>query len=240
MITNQVDKQSYSGNGSNVNFAIPFTIVVNDINETGVILRDISDPASPIDTLLTYGAGQNYILTGSNPPTQPFNNNVQLAVAPTANQIVVVFRVMPLTQVLNMVANGFDYSNLNVVHDRIVAMAQVLLEVINRCPQLAIATQRTAPDYIPEPQANTILGYDANKKLTLLASDQGGTISGVASLNGLQGLLNLLAGTGISISVSGQSITVSNNGGAWGSITGTIASQTDLVAYVGARVAYGI
>jgi hypothetical protein len=85
---------------------------------------------------------------------------VVMAVAPTANQIVLIYRKMPLTQLLNMVTNGFDFSNLNVVHDRIVAMLQVVNEVVNRCPQLALASQVTQPNYIPEPPSGYALGWN--------------------------------------------------------------------------------
>lgn len=160
MITNLLDKQSYAGNGSNRNFAIPFTIVVNDVNEVGVILRDITVPAAPVDTLQVYGALQNYILTGANPPGTPFNTTVQMNVAPTANQIIVVYRKMPFTQLLNMVTNNFDFSNLNVVHDRIVAMIQVLSETIDRAPRLLLSSQTKQPNFISEPQNGSALGWN--------------------------------------------------------------------------------
>jgi len=232
VITNLVDKQSYAGNGSNVNFAIPFAIIVSDVNEVGVILRDITIPGSPVDTTQVYGAGQNYTLTGATPPTNPFNTTVVMKVAPTSNQIVVIYRVMPLTQLLSMVASSFDFSNLNIVHDRIVAMAQVLNEIINRAPLLAQATQRTAPDYIPEPAANTLLGYDINKKLNLFPNPSAGNV-GVLSLNGLQGIMNII---GSGVSISGNNILISP-GAAPNRVLKTSAYQilvTDY--YVGAGV----
>jgi hypothetical protein len=230
MITNLVDKQSYAGNGSNVNFGIPFTVVVNDINETGVILRDITVPSSPVDTLLVYGAGQDYVLTGASLPTQPFNNNVQLKVAPTANQIVVVYRVMPLTQLLNMITNGFDFSNLNQVHDRIVAMLQVVAEIAGRCPQLAFATQRSSPDYIPEPQANTFLGYDSNKKLNLFYNAQAVAV-GIATWGGINGTLsnqtdlqNALNAKANLPTIPETTFTIANNQSAAANVTGLLFS----------------
>ena len=62
----------------------------------------------------------------------------------------------------------------------------------------------------------------------------GGGVAGVSSLEGLTGDLSLVAGTGISITDNGSNtITITNTGGgggsvAWGDITGTLSSQTDL------------
>jgi hypothetical protein len=157
LITNQIDKQSYQGNGSNTNFAIPFTVVVNDIVEVGVILRDITIPTAPVDTPQTYNV--QFTMSGGNHTGNPFNTTIVMVTPPTANQIVVIYRLMPLTQLLNMVTNGFDYSNLNVVHDRIVAMLQVINEITSRAPVLAQATQNN-PNPVPEPPGNAVLGFN--------------------------------------------------------------------------------
>jgi hypothetical protein len=60
-------------------------------------------------------------------------------------------------------------------------------------------------------------------------SGGGGGGGGVTSLNSLTGALTLVGGTGITVTPSGSNITISSSGAAvWGSITGTISSQTDL------------
>jgi microcystin-dependent protein len=158
MITNLIDKQSYAGNGSNQNFAVPFTVVVSDVNEIGVILRDITNPLAPVDTPQTYNS--QFTLSGANPPGTPFATTVVMNTAPTSNQIVIVYRKMPFSQLLNMVTNNFDFANLNQVHDRIVAMIQVLNEIVNRAPQLPQATQVTQPNIVPEPPGGSVLGFN--------------------------------------------------------------------------------
>lgn len=171
MISNLLDKASYAGNGSNQNFAIPFTVLVSDQNEVGVILRDITQPLVPIDVVQNFGALQQYTLTGANPPGTPFNTTVVMNIAPTSNQIVVVYRILPFTQILNMVTSGtFDFSNINLALDRIVAMIQILNEAISRAPLLQQATQQ-AQSFLPEPQASKALGYGTDgKTLTLFST----------------------------------------------------------------------
>ena len=167
-MSNTSDKAIYQGNGSNVNFAIPHQIVVNDQNETLVYLRDETIPTAPVITLQVYGSLQNYTLTGSNPPTTPFNNNVKMNVAPTSNQKLIVIRLMPLTEVLNLLTSGnFDYANLNTEFIRVVAMIQQLNEITSRSPVLNIGTTKTQLN-IPEPLPNTVLGFDSTPSANLM------------------------------------------------------------------------
>lgn len=59
----------------------------------------------------------------------------------------------------------------------------------------------------------------------------GGSSSGVSDVNGLTGSISLAAGTGITITPSGNTLTLAATGAsgvAWGAITGTLSSQTDL------------
>lgn len=162
MISNQVDKQSYIGNGSNQSFSIPFTVLVSDQAEVGVLLRDITIPLSPVDTLQSYGS--QYTLTGGVLNGPPFNTTVVMTTAPASNQILVIYRIFPFTQILNMVTSGtFDFSNINLALDRIVGMVQVLNEICSRQPLLAQATQNTQPLF-PEPQASVAWGWGADKK----------------------------------------------------------------------------
>lgn len=167
MLTNQVDKITYQGNGSNVNFPIAHDIIVNDQNETLVYVRDETDPLNPTTSLKVYGALQDYTLTGANPPTTPFNNNVQFNIAPTSTQKVIVVRFMPLTELLNLLTSGtFDYKNIDVELMRIVAMLQQLNELILRAPLLAI-TEQIGQLVIPEPVKNTLIGFDSVPTPTL-------------------------------------------------------------------------
>jgi hypothetical protein len=85
--------------------------------------------------------------------------------------------------------------------------------------------------------AATLVGNTLN-----IPQYSGGSGSGVTSLEGLSGALQLVAGSGISISDNGtDTITITNTGGgggsvAWGSITGTLSSQTDLQTALDGKV----
>lgn len=161
MLSNTTDKYIYQGNGSSTTFTIAHQIIVSDINETLVYLRDETNPANPITTLQTYGALQQYTLSGANPPSIPFNNMVVMNVAPTSNQKLIICRSMPLTEILNLVTGqDFDFANTQVELERIVAMIQELYEITTRCAALTIATTKTQL-IIPEPQPNTVLGFDS-------------------------------------------------------------------------------
>ncbi len=61
--------------------------------------------------------------------------------------------------------------------------------------------------------------------------------AGVSSLNGMVGPVILAAGSGITLSPFGNTITISSNatGGVWGSITGTLSNQTDLQTALNAK-----
>lgn len=172
-ISNLVDKASYVGNGSNTNFSIPFTILVSDQAEVGVILRDITLGATnPVDTPQVFGALQNYTLSGAVPPGTPFNTTVVMNVAPTSNQIVVVYRIFPLTQILTLLTSGqFDFANIDLALDRIVVMCQYLNEKISRMPILPQATQISAANtQCTEMQANTVMGFNGTKFVPMAVS----------------------------------------------------------------------
>jgi len=85
--------------------------------------------------------------------------------------------------------------------------------------------------------AATLIGNTLN-----IPQYSGGSGSGVSSLEGLTGALQLVAGSGISISDNGtDTITITNTGGGgggttWGSITGTLSSQTDLQTALDGKV----
>ena len=63
----------------------------------------------------------------------------------------------------------------------------------------------------------------------------------VSSLNGVQGQASIVAGTNVTVTVVGSTITISSTGGGgggsstWGSITGTLSTQTDLQAALDAK-----
>lgn len=85
--------------------------------------------------------------------------------------------------------------------------------------------------------AATLIGNTLN-----IPQYSGGSGGGVTSLEGLSGALQLVAGSGISITDNGtDTITITNTGGgggsvAWGGITGTLSNQTDLQTALDGKV----
>lgn len=86
--------------------------------------------------------------------------------------------------------------------------------------------------------AATLIGSTLN-----IPQYSGGSESGVSSIEGLSGAIDLIAGTGISITNNGtDQIIITNTGGSggaveWGSIGGILSSQTDLQSALDAKQA---
>lgn len=141
-LSNETVKASYQGNGSTTTFAIPFTPIINDSLETRVYLRDETDPENITETLLIEGSLNDYTLTGAVLPSD-FDSNVEMNVAPTVDQIVVITRELPLTQTLNLVtATGyFNPKTVTTALDRVVAQIQQLFEILTRVPKLSPSEQ---------------------------------------------------------------------------------------------------
>jgi hypothetical protein len=160
-LANTTVKAAYNGNGANTTFAIPFTPIVSDSNETLVYLRDESDPDNITVTLQTEGALNDYTLTGRPTPAD-FHVNVEFNSAPSADQKVIILRALPLTQTLNLSAGGaFQPESQENALDRIVAMIQQLGEVVSRVPKLNIGELITEDGMVlPEPVSGGIFGWD--------------------------------------------------------------------------------
>lgn len=136
-INNETDKQTYNGNGSNLDFAIAHTIVSDDSAETEVWVRDESDPNNITETLQVEGALQDYTLTGASPPGTPFNNNVRFNSAPSSDQKVIVKRAITLTQPLDISeSDDFPAESFETQLDRLAAQIQFLQEQLTRVPRL--------------------------------------------------------------------------------------------------------
>ena len=150
--TNEIVKQSYSGDGTTTSFAIPFTVIVSASAETKVYLRDESvDPAT--ETLQTISTDYTIDADGL---------NVIFNTAPSADQVVVLVRELPLTQILDLINNGtFIPQSQEETFDRLVAMIQQLDEKISRAP-LSQITEQVADSYnYGEPIASTVIGWNS-------------------------------------------------------------------------------
>jgi hypothetical protein len=125
-------------------------------------------------------------------------------------------------QTLNKAAVGLDaVDNTSDVNKPISSLTQLALDAKQN--NLILTT-------VGSSGAATLVGSTLN----IPQYSGGGGASGVSSLEGLSGALDLVAGTGILITNNGSSqITITNTGGSggtvnWGAIGGTLSSQTDL------------
>jgi len=149
-VSNLVVKQTYSGNGSNLTFAIPFDVLYDSDLETQVYIRDTS--GTPVtQTLKTLTS--HYTIVGS---------NVVFVTAPSATDRVVIARSLTLEQALDLQNNAdFVPETLETHLDRIVGMIQQLDERIARAPVMQITEQVTDPISLAEPEFGTYLGWNA-------------------------------------------------------------------------------
>jgi len=128
-LSNEVVKQIYTGNGSVVDFAIPFAVLYSASAETRVVLRDETDAANVTETLWTEGV--EYTLTGA-----PIDN-VRAGTAPTATQKLLVKRQLDLTQLVDfLISAKFPVDTNELQLDNAVALAQQLDEISDRSLQL--------------------------------------------------------------------------------------------------------
>lgn len=170
------------GNGSNKDFAITPTLLVSDSVEVVVYKRDESTtPAT--ETLQVEGALQDYTLTGASPPTTPFDNNVNFRVAPAAGIIIVIKRIMPLSQILDVNNNtNFNLSNIELAFDRLVAMIQQVDEATKRAPKFDLTGPFTNRDLgMDDPVADYLLVWNsAADRISSISSANLGGSSGTA------------------------------------------------------------
>lgn len=162
-LANLTVKATYTANGSNDTFAIPFDVIVDDSAETIVWLRD-ETTTPPTETLQEEGSLNDYQLTGAVLPGDFHTNVVFNAGSIPANGIkVIVIRELPLTQTLNLVTS-FNRSAVNKAFDRVVAMIQQLDEKISRAPLLPV-TEQSAQLVMPEPEEDKMLLWNASGQL---------------------------------------------------------------------------
>lgn len=167
-----VVKASYTANGSNDTFAIPFVPIVDDSAEVTVYIRNGSvTPAT--ETLQVEGALQDYTLIGAI-SVDDFNTNVKFNTAPTLNRIVTVIATIPLTQTLDIAPSGpFPAVSLELQLDRIVRQVQLQSEVLTRVPRLGITEQVSGNLSLEDPVAGQILIWndDENGLVSLPTAD---------------------------------------------------------------------
>lgn len=156
-LSNTTTKVKYTGDGANTSFAITFDIILSD-TEVRVILRDETDPLDPTETLQVEGV--NYNLTGAVPPA--FSTTVEMVIAPSATQELLIYRELPLTQLLDYIETSeFRAESQEDGLDKLTAIVQELGEQLTRAALLSRATDANLPVVFAEPKADNLIGWDA-------------------------------------------------------------------------------
>lgn len=160
-LTNLSVKTVLAGNGSNQVFAIPFDIIISDSAEVAVYIRDESvDPAT--ETLQTIST--HYTLTGG--VGGGFNTDVTFVTAPLSTDKVLLKRILPKTQTLDLsTSTDSQPESTEKQLDRITAQIQELGEEGKRSLKLTASHNVNPADV--EPVANQYLAFDSGKNLVL-------------------------------------------------------------------------
>jgi hypothetical protein len=153
-LSNTVVKAVYNGNGSTTTFAIPADVIETASSEIKVYLRDES--AIPnTETLQTITV--DYTLTGGGP------DNVEMTVAPTSNQKLLVTRELPLTQNVEYTGtNAFPADSHELALDRLAAQVQQVNERVDRTPTLLRSSPLSLPLALPEPEADKFISWNSD------------------------------------------------------------------------------
>ena len=128
-ISTTIIKNSYDGNGSQV--AFPYTFKITENADMQVIVRS----AVGVETIKTFGAEQDYIISGINSAS---GGNVTMNVAPTATEKILLKRTTVQTQQVDLVENDpFSAETVEGAFDRAIAIVQELQEQVNRSIKLS-------------------------------------------------------------------------------------------------------
>lgn len=150
-VSNLNVKARYVGNGLNTTFAITADITDND--QVEVILRD---ETTAVITETLQVEGTDYTITGGDPGT-----NVEMTVAPTATQYLLVRRTSNKTQATDYLETGaFPADTHETALDKLTRLVQEACEALERTPKLTKATG-LSDQFLPEPMASEFLRYNS-------------------------------------------------------------------------------
>lgn len=153
-ISNLTVKEIFDGNDSTTNFAIPFNFTNNSHVE--VILRNVTDPESPIDTTQVLGA--DYTISGGDPGT-----TVVMVTAPTSNEKLIVRRTNPNTQITDYLGTSkFPAESHEEALDKLTRLVQELFEAFDRSAHLPKGTTLSEL-LLPDPVANAYLQWKSDR-----------------------------------------------------------------------------
>lgn len=150
-ISNVVVKQKYTGDTVTVAFPIPFAFIPGELSVIKVAMYDsvTKDPITPVPSYTLTPAGDT--------PTE-----VTFALAPAATETIMVYRELPLTQVVDYIQNGsFLAESHEQGLDRIVLMIQQLADKGARSLEINMLDEGTIELALPPLIAGRVLGVTA-------------------------------------------------------------------------------
>jgi len=217
-ISNTTVKQIFTGNGSNVNFSVPFEYLSGELDNVKVILRDetVSPATETQQTRPTHWDFDN----ATNPTLITF------VTPPTVSQKVVVYRESDKIQSTDLPPADQTHEDQL---DRLTLMVQEICEKLERAAILPISSGFADPG-LPEPIEDKLLGWDGSGNLEnkeALTGPQGPAgITGPAGPQGPQGPAGIDGVNGV------------NGGNGNDGIFSEIANQTE--AQIGANNSKGM
>jgi hypothetical protein len=135
-VSTQDSKIQYFGDGSNVNFTVPYPLL--DETHLDVYLTDRGDDTETAQVLTTDYTVE--IESDNQSATVTFNT------APTSTDLVTIIRTVPITQLVDYIQNDpFPAETNEQALDKLTMICQQLEELFNRCTTLAITSTSSQP-----------------------------------------------------------------------------------------------
>jgi len=154
-------KNSYSGDGSNLNFT--YTFKITDQDDIEVIIRS-SNGTETVKTITT-----NYTVSGvgnAGGGTVSFVSGQ----APSSTETVILRRDTPQTQTMDLIDNDpMSADTIEDAHDKAIAIAQELQEQIDRSIKLSRTNTMTSTEFTVDAatRANKILAFDSAGEISV-------------------------------------------------------------------------
>ena len=147
----------YAPTGATV-FAFPYLFLAN--THLVVILTTVGEVDIP------QVLGVDYTVTGA---LNPSGGSITMASAPATGTKLTIYRQVPLTQLVDYVANdSFPAETHETALDKLTMLCQQLYDFVNRCLSLPVTEPVTTSTAIPNAatRANKVLGFDVSGNIT--------------------------------------------------------------------------
>lgn len=199
-LSTTTNRVSYSGNGSTTVFSFPYYFLAD--GDLVVLLVTDSTGASVTQVITT-----DYTVSGAGAAA---GGSVTMLTAPASGETLVIYRDPALTQGLDLRENdAAPAEEMEEAHDRAMMIMQRHDELIGRSARFADSYTGGASIEVPNPEANTILGWnDAGDALENKTNESAITTPGTSTDNAV---VRFNGTTGTNIQDSGVLVDDSNN-----------------------------